>query len=367
MKQRRLELARKCGFAAWLSILSEVPRVLLIGSHLGYNVESYVKMALERVGWRVFFAGYREHFGSLATPVRMIITRSRITSHLMEPFGLRRFNKSLNQIANDFQPRLVIAIKGEAILPQTVTWISDKIGATTALWCTDDPRYFGSLVKHLAPTYDYVFSPSEAALPLYEKAGVSSVTFLPFACDPSIHRTTRLLQEEMRQYASDVSFVGTYYPNRARVLRQLQGLDLAIWGSYWRISGVKARYHGSVWGPEMVKALNASKITINIHHPTDLDFKTNMRTFEAAGCGAFLLTDHPVDLEEMFQVGKEVICYHSSDEFRDLVRYYLKHEAERQEIARRGQQRAHGDHTYDHRVRRMLQITKMEIHDADNV
>lgn len=342
------------------AVLNESLRVLLIGSHLGYNVEHYAKMALERLGCEVCFVGYRDIFGPMATPMRMTITRSRSMIRLLEPLVLRRFDKLLRKVARDFRPQLALAIKGEAILPETVKWISSNLGSITALWCTDDPRYFGSFVKHVAPSYDCVFTASEGALPFYEGIGIANVRVVPFACEPSIHRRILLSPEETREMGSEVSFVGTYYPNRGRLLGQLaQHVELSVWGPYWRLSRVKAHIHPAVHGPEMVKVLNGSKITINIQHPDHLRYMTNMRVFEATGSGVFILTDRSLGIEKLFRIGKEVVCYSSVDELNTLVGYYLDHEAERRGIAENGQLRAHRDHTYDRRIIDILDSTRL--------
>jgi len=306
------------------------------------------------MGIEVFFVGFQASLGRFAWPIRVTISRSKRVRWMTEPFGLRAFNNLVEKTARAIQPELVLVVKGEAVLPSTLKQISTATCSKIAIFNPDDPRYFDSLVKDKASLYDHFFTGSEGALPLYKEAGIDNVTFVPFACDPSIHRTIRLSDEQTRIFGSPTCFVGTYYPSRAKLLGQLGQFNLAVWGPYWRISRVKATIHKPVRGPDLAKVLSASKIIINSHHPDHLNFMTNMRVFETTGCGSFLLTDHCRGLESHFEIGKEVVCYNSVAEFVELVEYFLTHDEERMQVARRGQLRAYRDHTYDSRVRQIL-------------
>jgi spore maturation protein CgeB len=60
----------------------------------------------------------------------------------------------------------------------------------------------------------------------------------------------------------------------------------------------------------------------------------------------------------LFEAGKEVIVYDSTEECAELIRYYLQHEKERTRIARAGQERTLKEHTYYHRMQELLDILK---------
>lgn len=107
----------------------------------------------------------------------------------------------------------------------------------------------------------------------------------------------------------------------------------------------------------MVEALNRAKIALNIHVEDDLPYKVNMRTFEITGCGAFLLTDKAYGIEKMFNVGKELVTYASEGDLIEMAKYYLDSRKEREEIANRAQERSYREHSYEVRVRMLLDIT----------
>lgn len=86
----------------------------------------------------------------------------------------------------------------------------------------------------------------------------------------------------------------------------------------------------------------------------------NQRVFDVPACGAFLLTDRRPALEELFEVGEEVIAYADIDEIDDLARFYLRNDAAREAVAAKGRSRVLREHTYRHRlgeiVRRLREL-----------
>lgn len=334
-------------------------KILLLGSHMHYNLEHYVYMNLFKLGHEVKFYGYKEKLGRLVDPIRMAITRSKLMRDAANLLWLNRINNEIKRVAKAFCPDLVLSIKGEAVKPETIEWMREELGAKTALWYPDDPRFFSSLVRYIAPSYGHVFTASKRAIDAYRRVGVKNVHFLPFACEPTVHRRVKLTDEEKRKYGADVVFVGTYTPRRARIIGMLgkAGLKVRVFGPYWKyfrrhfwISG------GAIYGSEMVKAFNAAKIVLNIHVKEDLSYKINMRTFEATGSGTFLLTDKPHGLGEEFSIDKEVICYSNKSELIKLVKYYINDEAERIKIANEAQKRAYKYHTYKQRAQKLIDI-----------
>ena len=80
----------------------------------------------------------------------------------------------------------------------------------------------------------------------------------------------------------------------------------------------------------------------------------NQRIFDVPATNSFCLTDWREQIENLFAVGKEVICYHSPEEAEDLIRYYLAHPAEREKVAEAARKRVLADHTYDHRIQTLI-------------
>jgi spore maturation protein CgeB len=115
-------------------------------------------------------------------------------------------------------------------------------------------------------------------------------------------------------------------------------------------------HHGEVWGLEMYKILAQSRITLNRHVDIAENYANNMRLFEATGMGACLVTDWKENLHTLFEPEKEVVTYRCADELVEKVTYLLENDKECQKIARAGQKRTLKEHTYQNRMKELLEI-----------
>jgi hypothetical protein len=170
----------------------------------------------------------------------------------------------------------------------------------------------------------------------------------------------------------DVSFVGSLspaHPERARLVEWLAGQTrLDIWGNgidkFPASSPINRHYHGEVWGLDMFTALARSKITINNHIGIAGNYANNMRLYEATGMGCLLLTDRKSNIADMFEPGREVVCYDSPEECLELIRYYGKHPSERERIAAAGQARTLTEHSYVNRTAELVRLFQSRIEQA---
>lgn len=85
---------------------------------------------------------------------------------------------------------------------------------------------------------------------------------------------------------------------------------------------------------------------------------SNQRILDVPACGAFVLTDYREQMEDMFDIGKEIICYRNTGEIPELIRYYLTHDKERAEVAEKGRKRVAACHTWTHRMQEIIKVMK---------
>ena len=81
----------------------------------------------------------------------------------------------------------------------------------------------------------------------------------------------------------------------------------------------------------------------------------NVRLFEAAGCGAAVLTEFRPTVPELFEVGKEVLTFHDFDDLLEQATRLLSEHGLTARLGDAAAQRAHRDHTYDLRVAAILE------------
>ena len=102
-----------------------------------------------------------------------------------------------------------------------------------------------------------------------------------------------------------------------------------------------------IYGDKMVTLINRAKIVLNIHSEEFQDTET--RVFEVLGCRRFLLTEK-LSVENPFTDRKHLVeCTDLGDMIRQ-IQYYLKHDAEREQIAEQGYMEAIEKHTYKRRA-----------------
>lgn len=352
-------------------------RVLVVSPLYGgsMTIAKYAARALERIGCKVDFVDnsrFYPPYKTLESGLKNKKNKDWLTKYYTHFLSLYAYAK-----VKEFEPDLVFAL-AQAPLDEDClkTLASEKV--KTAFWFVENYRVL-TYWRSLAWQYNYFFTIQRGEF--YKKLselGALNYSYLPLACDPSMHRPMDLSNEESATYGGDLSFAGMGYYNRQLTFQGLLDFkDLKIWGTGWdpNVFGAVLQNRGAEFDEEtMVKIYNASKINLNLHSSTYSagvepggDF-VNPRTFELAGCGAFQLLDKRTELGELFSIGEEVVCFNDLHDLREKIRYYLDHPAERAQIAEKARARALRDHTYDLRMKQMLKLVFSEsvVEDLEN-
>jgi hypothetical protein len=86
-----------------------------------------------------------------------------------------------------------------------------------------------------------------------------------------------------------------------------------------------------------------------IHNPMEI----SERAFSSLACGAFQITDWTPITDRYFS-SDELVQVHGKDEFIRMFEYYVNHPYERNEIVKNGMKRLYAEHTYFHRIDRLI-------------
>lgn len=116
-----------------------------------------------------------------------------------------------------------------------------------------------------------------------------------------------------------------------------------------------------VYGMEMYDLFNKSKVVLNFHVGAAGNWAGNMRLFEATGIGSCLLTDNKTNLNDLFNVGTEVIAYENVDDCIEKAKWLLENETEREKIALAGKKRTLSEHTVEKRCELIIDIIQREL------
>ncbi|HEX4613842.1 MAG TPA: glycosyltransferase, partial [Urbifossiella sp.] len=202
-----------------------------------------------------------------------------------------------------------------------------------AWWAIDTHLNFDRCLAQ-AGTADLTFAAQRAGAAALAQAGVANATWLPLACDPSVHRPHNIPKTH------DVSFIGNMFPGPRSDL-----LDL-IRRQY------PSHFVGRAYFDDMARAYSASRTVFNRSIRDDL----NMRVFEALACGSLLLTNDLPDSgqPDLFRDGVHLATYRDPDELLDKLAFYLARPEPRSRVEAVGRREAAERHTYRHRMEAIL-------------
>lgn len=318
----------------------------------------HIMDALRRLGhevWAVDDWNYGfEQYNAISNALRFIAPRFLPADRALRRHAARRFAA----VVREARPDVVLVTRGDRLGADALEACRTQRRPRLVLWASDSvfrfPEMFAAL-RH----YDDVFVKDSFLVEELHKFGFPHVQYLGQCCAPDLHHPLSPDAEERRELGGDVAVVGSMYPERIVLLEAVQSLPLRIWMDHPGIrlppSSPLHRFvtHRKVSGPAQTKVFAASALVLNTHHPQDI-FGVNLRTFEAAGCGSCQLVDAKRDLDRFFTPDEEVVVYRTPAELVERARWLLARPEERRRIGERAAARAHGEHTYDHRMAELL-------------
>lgn len=164
----------------------------------------------------------------------------------------------------------------------------------------------------------------------------------------------------------EVSYVGSPHENRPAFLRKLifdHKLTVTISGPRWNRVLTEKEYQHFVRGAFLKddayrRAIWESKINLAFVTRLNEDDVAH-KSFEITACGGFLLAERTKAHQAAFEEGKEAEFFSSVEECAEKIRYYLAHADEREEIARRGRDRA-AHSGYDNDTQLALVVARLD-------
>ncbi len=210
--------------------------------------------------------------------------------------------------------------------------------------------------------YDLVLSSLPNMVEFLNKNKIKS-EYLKLAFEPEI---LNHLREEKEKY--QITFVGSFTKEHLDFIALLEDIaknfPLRIWTENkeaLKSDILKKCYMGSAWGMDMYNILFNSLITLNRHSKISENYANNMRLYEATGVGTMLITDYKENLNQIFEIGSEVEIYKNSKDLIEKISFYLNNEEKRKEIAKNGQRKTLNEHTYEKRMKELIDIIQTRL------
>jgi len=106
---------------------------------------------------------------------------------------------------------------------------------------------------------------------------------------------------------------------------------------------------------EMPLVFKLSKINLNITLRS-IQHAIPLRVYDILGSGGFLMSNFQHDLAYHFVPGEDFVYYESRKDLLDKIDYYLANDNERIEIAKNAHKKIQEQHTFDVRVKEIIEI-----------
>ncbi len=249
----------------------------------------------------------------------------------------------------------------------------DTGGTRLAFYDIDTPVTLESLRRGVCvylrpehiPALDVYFSFTGGPLLTELARGYGARHAVPLYCsfDPEIYYPARAGESFAPRLSNDLSYMGTYAPDRQAKLkrlllepaRQLPQARFLVAGPLYPTAGWPSNVaHLVHLYPRDHRGLYASsRFCLNLTRQAMVEagYSPSIRLFEAAACGAVIVTDPWPGLETFFQPGNEVLVASETGEMLEL----LRSRDPMQPIRSAARVRAFESHTGRHRAAELLQ------------
>jgi hypothetical protein len=262
----------------------------------------------------------------------------------MPKFVKRRANDILARQVRAYHPDIIFIELNKYIDSQTITRLREAAPDAVIVYRDCDPfpeKY--PLRAEIVKNVDIVTATNGGRfLQHFKDVSGKKCAFIPNPCDPDIQRSYDNLGEEWK---SDIIFTGKETHKRlADQIKDENEFRLDLLGKLSEMKNVKlygAFGNPKIDGVETFWATSGAKIALSINIINDVRLYHSDRLVNCVSCGTFTLAKRVPGTELLFEDGKHLRYFDTVEEFFELAGWYLKHEDEREQIARAGIEYTH--------------------------
>lgn len=273
--------------------------------------------------------------------------------------GVPYANDMLLKYVEKHNPDMVFLLKAQDISAPTLK----KIRCRKVLWHPDVRKKVQDWIVDHAKECDLFYTMSLGSIPEY-KEHLDNVQYLPEACDPNYHFYA---PEVDAYYKSDVNFIGNLRPDSSRIEMAKRiirdGFNFKLWGGldegairkngmdweilepYWMRRFLWREYHSYA---------ASDTISVTWDWCPEVELSYSARIYRVMASRGLYLAKYVKGMEKVFQRGVHCDWYETLDEMSEKIQYYLKHRVERKRIGLEAQKECYAKHTFDHRVKKIL-------------
>lgn len=254
-------------------------------------------------------------------------------------------NEELKKLIQKFKPDLLFCIMtGSNYFCPEEPWAvieeeTKKGNITTFNWFCDDSWRFDNFSSHSCFKFHHCSTPELKFVQNYKKVGYTNIVYSTWHANHTLYSIDKPKN-------IPISFVGNINKSREFYI------------SFLKSNNINIMTAKNVGFEDMINYYISSLVGVNFSKSSD-DSGTQMkaRMFEIPACKAALVTEYTEDLENNFEIGKEILCFKNENELLDSLKQ-LTNEKYLTEIINNGHNRFLKDHTSHIRLSQLLEKIK---------
>jgi len=263
-------------------------------------------------------------------------------------------------------------------LIRELTSYAGKMGFPAVFWSKEDPPHY-EVFKKAASYFDFIFTTDSNMIPKYcSDLSRSQVSVLPFAAQPAIHNPIGKIE----QSGKDLLFAGTWYSHhKDRLLDYERILEPAMkfqnFHIYDRMFNSPKRdlyrypekydpfIRGGLPYDELLREYKRYKVFLNINSVNNSPTMFSRRVYEVMLCGTPVISGYALGIEQ--QLGSDIVrLAKTPKEGSDYMIELLEDDKLRADIGRKGIRRIMEGHTYEDRIKDLLNTIGVSHNKADD-
>ncbi len=269
----------------------------------------------------------------------------RLFWKLKLPLDLIGVNKKIRQAVKSGKFDIVWIEKGNTIWPKTLRFIKKNQPQAKLVSVSEDDMY----AKHNRSLYynfglkyyDVIFTTKVYNLTELKLLGAKRTELFLDSYDENVHRPMNLSDEDIKNFACDVGFIGSFENDRAEKMLYLaeQGIKIVVWGNGWNNWVGKNQNliikNQPLYSDDYAKAISATKVNLCFLRKINRDEVTS-RSVEIPACGGFMIAERTKRHKEFFEENKEAVFFDSNEELYEKIKKYLVNDEARCKISEAG-------------------------------
>ncbi|MEP6794885.1 MAG: glycosyltransferase [Saprospiraceae bacterium] len=273
---------------------------------------------------------------------------------------VRKGNRELAIRIKDYQPDQIIISGHVELTYGTIAFVKTILPNLKVTLFWPDPLI--NLTQHelnLARLLDKLVSYSKNTLQVFNQLGFGHTEWMPFAGDIKFLGEAEINNTE---FIYDLAFIGAWRPEREKAIeaisRSMPHLNFKVIGTSWeknvKNKGILKHVKiSSIFGQEYGNLIRQSRINLNIIDDTNFP-AANMRFFEIPAAGGLQLSSSCPEQDDIFLHEEHIYYYKNELDLCEMIKYILEHKEQASEARKKGHELAITEHTYLHRVQKLL-------------